>query len=139
MPLLQDRRCAEGKSFIELTGVAAGIVPSFEDAKRKVGELVVTKGFGNTPDEVPKKLLFAFIELGEAGDSWKKGKPEEETIEELIDVIFYVLDASRLIAPNANLDEAFERKLAKNFTRPHRYGEGFRDKPPSNTATPSAI
>jgi len=114
---------------------AARILPSLEDAKKKVGELVVAKGFGNTPDEIPKKLLFAFIELGEAGDSWKKGRPEEETIEELIDVIFYVLDASRLIAPNADLDVAFEKKLAKNFTRPHRYGEGFRDKPAPNTAT----
>ena len=100
-------------------------VPSLEDARRKVGELVVAKGFGNTPEEIPKKLLFAFIELGEAGDSWKKGKPKEETIEELIDVIFYVLDASRLIDPEANMDEVFERKLAKNLTRPHRYGEGF--------------
>ena len=103
-------------------------MPSFEEAKKKVGELVVAKGFGNTPDEIPKKLLFAFIELGEAGDSWKKSKPTEETIEELIDVIFYVVDAARLIAPNTNLDDAFERKLAKNHTRPHRYGEGFRDK-----------
>jgi len=93
-----------------------------------VGELVVTKGFGNTPDEIPNKLLFAFIELGEAGDSWKKGKPTQETIEELIDVIFYVLDASRLIDPTANLDEVFVKKFEKNLARPHRYGEGFRDK-----------
>ena len=103
-------------------------MPTFEEAKRSVGELVVAKGFGNAPKEIPNKLLFAFIELGEAGDSWKKGKPTAETIEELIDVIFYVLDASRLIDPNANLDEIFEMKLAKNMTRPHRYGEGFRDK-----------
>jgi NTP pyrophosphatase (non-canonical NTP hydrolase) len=105
-------------------------VPTLEEAKRKVEELVVAKGFGNTPDEVANKLLFAFIELGEAGDSWKKGKPSAETVEELIDVIFYVLDASRLISPDANLDEAFERKWAKNMNRPHRYGEGFRDKGP---------
>ncbi len=103
-------------------------MPSLEESKRKVGELVVSKGFGNTPEEIPNKLLFAFIELGEAGDSWKKGRPKEETIEELIDVIFYVLDASRLIAPDANLDLVFEKKLAKNFSRPHRYGEGFRQK-----------
>jgi NTP pyrophosphatase (non-canonical NTP hydrolase) len=103
-------------------------MPSLEEAKRKVGELVVAKGFGNAPQEIPNKLLFAFIELGEAGDSWKKGKPKDETIEELIDVIFYVLDASRLIDPDANLDEVFEMKLAKNMDRPHRYGEGFRDK-----------
>jgi NTP pyrophosphatase (non-canonical NTP hydrolase) len=103
-------------------------MPSFEEAKQRVGELVAAKGFGNTPGEIPNKLLFAFIELGEAGDSWKKGKPTAETIEELIDVIFYVLDASRLIDPSANLDEVFMKKLEKNFARPHRYGEGFRDK-----------
>ena len=102
-------------------------MPSFEEAQKKVAELVAQKGFGNTPEEIPNKLLFAFIELGEAGDSWKKGKPTEETIEELIDVIFYVLDASRLIDPKADLDEVFLRKLAKNMGRPYRYGEAFRD------------
>ncbi|MDV3293799.1 MAG: hypothetical protein LYZ70_05970 [Nitrososphaerales archaeon] len=103
-------------------------MPTLEEAKRKVAELVAAKGFGNTPDEIANKLLFAFIELGEAGDSWKKGKPTAETIEELIDVLFYVLDASRLIDPKANLDEVFMRKLGKNLGRPHKYGEGFRDR-----------
>jgi len=107
-------------------------MPTLEEAKRKVGELVAAKGFGNTPEEIPNKLLFAFIELGEAGNSWKKAKPTEETLEELIDVVFYVLDASRLIDPAADLDEIFEKKLAKNLGRPYRYGEAFRDKmPPS--------
>jgi NTP pyrophosphatase (non-canonical NTP hydrolase) len=108
-------------------------VPSFEEAKAKVAELVIAKGFGNTKAEIPNKLLFAFIELGEAGDSWKKARPKQETIEELIDVIFYVLDASRLIDPEANLDKVFDDKLAKNMNRPHRYGEPFRD---SHTAKP---
>ena len=107
-------------------------MPTLEEAKKKVGELVVAKGFGNSASEVPNKLLFAFIELGEAGDSWKKGKGAGETIEELIDVIFYVLDASRLIDPSANLDEVFERKLAKNLARPHRYGEAFRERSSSS-------
>ena len=100
-------------------------MPSLEEAKKKVAELVLAKGFGNTRADIANKILFAFIELGEAGDSWKKGKPVEETIEELVDVIFYVLDASRLIAPDANIDEVFERKWEKNMNRPHRYGEGF--------------
>jgi NTP pyrophosphatase (non-canonical NTP hydrolase) len=107
-------------------------MPSLDEAKRRVAELVAAKGFGNSPDEIPNKLLFAFIELGEAGDSWKKGKPTDETIEELIDVIFYVLDASRLIDPKANLDDVFLKKLEKNWARPHRYGEGFRDMPPGS-------
>jgi hypothetical protein len=33
-----------------------------------------------------------------------------------------------LIDPLANLDEVFEKKLAKNMARPYRYGEAFRDK-----------
>ncbi len=103
-------------------------MPSLEESKKKVEELVKAKGFGNTPDEVANKLLFAFIELGEAGDSWKKGRPADETIEELIDVIFYVLDASRLIGPKANLDEVFLRKWEKNMGRSFQYGEGFRAK-----------
>jgi NTP pyrophosphatase (non-canonical NTP hydrolase) len=103
-------------------------VPTLEEAKKRVEELVVSKGFGNSPDEIANKLLFAFIELGEAGDSWKKGKPKEETMEELIDVIFYVLDASRLIDPTANLDEVFAKKWAKNMGRAYQYGEGFRSK-----------
>ena len=109
-------------------------MPSLQEAKKKVEQLVVEKGFGNTPDEIANKLLFAFIELGEAGDSWKKGSPADELIEELIDVIFYVLDASRLVDPNANLDEVFEKKWAKNMGRAFQYGEGFRSKktePPS--------
>ncbi len=101
---------------------------SLEEAKKKIEQLVIEKGFGNTPDEIANKLLFAFIELGEAGDDWKKGKPKEETIEELIDVIFYVLDASRLIDPDANMDEVFEKKWAKNMGRGFQYGEGFRAK-----------
>ena len=105
-------------------------MPSLQEAKKKVQELVEAKGFGNTPDEIANKLLFAFIELGEAGDSWKKGKPKEETIEELIDVIFYVLDASRLIDPDADLDDVFEKKWSKNMTRAFQYGEGFRAKSP---------
>ena len=101
-------------------------MPTLEGSKKKVEELVVAKGFGNTPEEIANKLLFAFIELGEAGDSWKKGRPKDETIEELIDVIFYVLDASRLIDPKADLDEVFEKKWAKNMGRGYQYGEGFR-------------
>ncbi len=103
-------------------------MPTLQEAKKKVEELVVAKGFGNSQEEIANKLLFAFIELGEAGDSWKKGKPKEETIEELVDVVFYVLDASRLIDPKADLDEVFERKWAKNMGRAYQYGEGFRSK-----------
>lgn len=97
-----------------------------EEMKREIENLVLEKGFYNRPEDVPKKLLFAFIELGEASDAWKKGKSEEAIAEELIDVIFYVLDASRLACPSVNMDEMFVKKLEKNKKRPYQYGEGHR-------------
>lgn len=99
-----------------------------EEMKREIENLVVEKGFYNEPEDAPKKLLFAFIELGEASDNWKKGKGEEEIAEELIDVIFYVLDASRLACPSVDMDEMFKKKLVKNKTREYQYGEGHRQK-----------
>jgi len=103
---------------------------NLEEMKAQIEDLVIAKGFYNKPEDIPKKLLFAFIELGEASDAWKKGLPEEKIAEELIDVIFYVLDASRLACPNTNMDETFAKKLAKNLGRPFQYGEGHRVKAP---------
>ena len=89
-----------------------------EEMKREIENLVVAKGFYNKPEDIPKKLLFAFIELGEASDAWKKGEAEEKIAEELIDVIFYVLDASRLACPTVNMDDMFRKKLEKNLADP---------------------
>jgi len=99
-----------------------------EEMKREIESLVLKKGFYNRSEDIPKKLLFAFIELGEASDAWKKGATEEKIAEELIDVIFYLLDASRLACPSINMDEAFAKKLDKNLSRPYQYGEGHRIK-----------
>jgi NTP pyrophosphatase (non-canonical NTP hydrolase) len=79
--------------------------------KKETETLVLEKGFYNKREDIPRKLLFAFIELGEASDSWKKGEHEETIAEELIDTIFYVLDASRLACPSINMDEMFRWKL----------------------------
>jgi len=107
-----------------------------EEMKKRIEELVISKGFYNKPEDIPKKLLFAFIELGEASDAWKKGLPEEKIAEELVDVIFYVLDTSRLACPNMNMDEVFKRKLEKNFSRPFQYGEGHRNRQTEENSKP---
>lgn len=99
-----------------------------EEMKQEIEKLVLEKGFYNIPEDVPKKLLFAFTELGEASDAWKKGKREEVIAEELIDVIFYILDTSRLACPSVNMDQMFQKKLERNRDRPYRYGEGHRSK-----------
>lgn len=101
---------------------------NLEEMKKEIEKLVVQKGFYNRPEDIPKKLLFAFIELGEASDSWKKGESQEKVAEELVDVIFYVLDASRLACPSVDMDEMFKEKLAKNKSRKYQYGEGHRSK-----------
>ena len=98
-----------------------------EQMKKEIEKLVIEKGFYNRPEDIPKKLLFAFIELGEASDARKKGLGEDKVAEELIDVLFYVLDASRLACPSVNLDIAFKNKLEKNKTREYQYGEGHRN------------
>jgi NTP pyrophosphatase (non-canonical NTP hydrolase) len=105
--------------------LAWGITMHLEEMKKEIETLVLEKGFYNKLEDIPKKLLFAFIELGEASDNWKKGRSEEEIAEELIDVIFYILDASRL----ANMDEMFKKKLMKNKNRLFQYGEEHRLKP----------
>jgi NTP pyrophosphatase (non-canonical NTP hydrolase) len=97
-----------------------------EEMKKEIETLVLEKGFYNEPEDIPKKLLFAFIELGEASDAWKKGESEEKIAEELVDVIFYVLDASRLACPLINMDEMFRKKSDKNKSREYQYGEGHR-------------
>jgi NTP pyrophosphatase (non-canonical NTP hydrolase) len=99
-----------------------------EEMKKEIQTLVSKKGFYNRPEDVPKKLLFAFIELGEASDAWKKGESEEKIAEELVDVIFYVLDVSRLACPSIDMDGMFKKKLMKNASRKYQYGEGHRDK-----------
>ncbi len=97
-----------------------------EEMKKEIRTLVQDKGFYNKPEDVPKKLLFAFIELGEASDAWKKGQSQEKISEELVDVIFYVLDAARLACPRMNMDTMFAKKLEKNKGRKYQYGEGHR-------------
>ena len=101
---------------------------NLEEMKKEIETLVLEKGFYNRLEDIPKKLLFAFIELGEASDAWKKGESEEKIAEELVDVIFYVLDASRLACPSISMDEMFKKKLAKNKNREFQYGEGHRNK-----------
>jgi NTP pyrophosphatase (non-canonical NTP hydrolase) len=101
---------------------------NLEQMKKQIQNLVITKGFYNTREDIPKKLLFAFIELGEASDAWKKGETEEKIAEELTDTIFYILDASRLACPSVNMDDMFKKKLEKNLARPFQYGEGHREK-----------
>lgn len=110
---------------------------TLEQMRKEIGELIKQKGWGNNYYFFPFKLFYAMLELAEAGEMWKKGKNrwqyekwknvtqkewEDKIAEQLIDVIIYILDASRLGCPNSNMDKVFEEKLKKNFSRKYKYG-----------------
>ena len=60
---------------------------TFNEAKNFVRQLVVAKGFPDDETALSQKPLWAFVELGEAADAYKKGEQREIISEELIDVI----------------------------------------------------
>jgi len=100
---------------------------SFNEAKRMVRKLVEAKGFPDDESALTQKLLWAFVELGEATDAYKKGKDWLIVSEELIDVIFYILDFIGLVEKTQGIeidvDRLFLEKWRKNMDRPKRYGQ----------------
>jgi hypothetical protein len=96
--------------------------------KREIATFVIEKGFYNKPEEVPKKLPFALIELREAADAWKKRIEEQKIAEELIEVILHFQDSSRIACPSVDMDQAFRNRLEKTKGE-YQYSEGHRLKP----------
>ena len=100
---------------------------TFNEAKRLVRRLVNAKGFPDDESALTQKLLWAFVELGEATDAYKKGEDWNIISEELIDVIFYILDFIGLVEKTQGIeidvDRLFLEKWRKNMARPQRYGQ----------------
>ncbi len=100
---------------------------TFNHAKVLVKELVAKKGFPRDEAALPQKLLWAFVELGEAADAYKKGMDWKVVNEELIDVIFYILDFIGIVEEtqgvSVDVDSLFLEKWKKNMNRPERYGQ----------------
>lgn len=100
---------------------------TFNEAKRLVRRLVKAKDFPNDESALSQKLLWAFVELGEAADAYKKGESWSIISEELIDVIFYILDFIGLVEKTQGIeidvDRLFLEKWRKNMARPRRYGQ----------------
>ena len=65
--------------------------------------------------------------MGEAADAYKKGEDWNAISEELIDVIFYILDFIGLVEKTQGIeidvDRLFLEKWRKNMTRPRQYGQ----------------
>lgn len=100
---------------------------TFNKAKELVRQLVATKGFPDDESALPQKLLWAFVELGEAADAYKKGEDWDAVNEELMDVIFYVLDfiglEEKTRRKQVDVDHLFLEKWSKNMNRPEKYGQ----------------
>ncbi|RJS67907.1 hypothetical protein CW711_02805 [Candidatus Bathyarchaeota archaeon] len=100
---------------------------TFNRAKEMVKRLVAEKGFPHDESALMQKLLWAFVELGEAADAYKKGMSWEKVNEELIDVIFYILDFMGIVEDTQgvkiNVDKLFIEKWKANMSRPERYGQ----------------
>jgi len=100
---------------------------TFNEAKRLVRQLVAAKGFPDDESALAQKLLWAFVELGEAVDAYKKGESWDIVNEELIDVIFYVLDFIGLVEKTQNIqidvDHLFLEKWRLNMNRSVQYGQ----------------
>ncbi|MCD6504154.1 hypothetical protein J7K52_02120 [Candidatus Bathyarchaeota archaeon] len=100
---------------------------TFNQAKELVKKLVASKGFPNDESALMQKLLWAFVELGEAADAYKKGEDWEAVCEELIDTIFYILDFIGIVEETQGIkidvDEIFLNKWRRNMDRPERYGQ----------------
>lgn len=100
---------------------------TFNEAKKLVRKLVETKGFPNDERALIQKLLWAFVELGEAANAYKKGEDWSVISEELVDVIFYILDFIGLVEKTQGIeidvDRIFLEKWRKNMSRPEKYGQ----------------
>jgi len=100
---------------------------TFNEAKELVRKLVEAKGFPNDESALMQKLLWAFVELGEAADAYKKGEDWLMISEELIDAIFYILDFIGLVEKTQGIridvDHLFLEKWRRNMKRPKQYGQ----------------
>jgi NTP pyrophosphatase (non-canonical NTP hydrolase) len=106
---------------------------SLKEKMNQIRKLVEIKGHGSKLKDIPFKLLFAINEICEAVDNWKKNEYENvnEIAEELIDAIFYILDAYGILYREFDIidpDNMFYKKLEKNYKRPYRYGRSDKKK-----------
>ena len=107
--------------------IVLGDTCTFNEAKDLVKRLVFEKGFPHDESALPQKLLWAFVELGEAADAYKKGMGWSVVCEELIDVVFYILDFIGVVEDSygirIDVDRVFLDKWRKNMSRPKKYGQ----------------
>ena len=93
-------------------------MPTLESCKEMIAQLSESKKWSKDPNI---KFLYAFVEVAEATDAWKKRKAKSEVIEEIMDAIYYLIHCAWCIAPQINLDRVFSAKYKKNLERNREY------------------
>jgi NTP pyrophosphatase (non-canonical NTP hydrolase) len=86
---------------------------------RDVREMADAKGFSSQPERIWEMLALIHTEISEATDAYKKGQSEEAVGEELIDAVIRILHL--LSALDLDAEQLFQHKMAKNWSRPHKY------------------
>lgn len=86
----------------------------------EVRQMTDAKGFSAEEGRIWEMLALVHSEISEATDAYKKGKPWEEVGEELIDAIIRILHLLSVLEVDA--EALYQRKMAKNWERPHKYG-----------------
>lgn len=94
-----------------------------EEMLEETKKLIEIKGFPNDKWSISQKLLWAWNEYGEALQEFVEGGDSAKIIEELIDVIFYVLnvvivlekfEVHLLYLQNYDLDKDIYKPIAKD-------------------------
>jgi len=85
----------------------------------EVREMADAKGFSANEERFWEMLALIHTEVSEATDAYKKGADLEKVGEELIDAIIRILHL--LSALDVNAEELYQRKMQKNWERPHRF------------------
>lgn len=87
---------------------------------QEVRQMADAKGFSAEEERIWEMLALIHSEISEATDAYKKGEPREEVGEELIDAIIRILHL--LSALDLDAEALYQRKMAENWGRPHKYG-----------------
>jgi len=85
----------------------------------EVRSLTDAKGFSSERERLWEMLALIHSEVSEATDAYKKGRPEEEVGEELIDAIIRILHM--LSAMGLDAEALYQAKMEKNWARPLKY------------------
>ena len=86
----------------------------------EVRQMAEAKGFSSGEERIWEMIALIHSEISEATDAYKKGKHYDVVGEELIDGIIRILHL--LSALELDAEALYQRKMAENWGRPHKYG-----------------